>query len=110
MGTWADLRRHVQGARQGATARRAARSRTAEPMTAAKDSVRPVGELRDAGLLWLINATVFHPRGYALALHVDDSGAVVGWSLMGDGSEPWRFANDMDARFAAAEQTLRDQR
>lgn len=43
--------------------------------------------LRDDGLLWLINATVFHPRGFSL-----------GWSpstgefmLFGDGSEAWGF-------------------
>ncbi|MEV1013767.1 hypothetical protein AB0I89_23740 [Micromonospora sp. NPDC049801] len=71
---------------------------------------RPFGELSETGLLWLINATVFHPRGYALALHADSTGTVTGWSLMGDGSEPWRFADDMNEQFAAAEQTLRNQR
>jgi len=53
---------------------------------------RPFSDLRSSGLLWLINATVFHPRGYALALHFDDEGNAVGWSLMGDGSEVWQFA------------------
>ena len=30
---------------------------------------RPLLELSEAGLLWLINRVVFHPRGIALALH-----------------------------------------
>lgn len=66
---------------------------------------RPFAELRDHGLLWLINRTVFHPRGYALALHVRDDGAVTGWSLLGPGSEPWVYAEeiDEDEAFRAAE-------
>lgn len=75
-----------------------------------EDAGRPFSELSDAGMLWLVNATVFHPRGFALALHADESGNVTGWSLLGDGSEPWRFGEDMNERFAAAEQTLRSQR
>jgi hypothetical protein len=53
---------------------------------------RPFRELRTTGLLWLINATTFHPRGYALALHLDENGDVTGWSILGDGSEPWYFS------------------
>lgn len=55
------------------------------------------------GLLWLINAAVFHPRGFALA--VAPGGAL---SLLGDGSEPWRFGDDamVDAKFKAAEAAL----
>lgn len=67
---------------------------------------RPFADLADSGLLWLINAAVFHPRGFALALHRED-GEVVGWSLLGDGSEPWRFeGDDIDSKFAAAEATF----
>lgn len=77
---------------------------------AVQNGSRPFGELSESGLLWLINATVFHPRGYALALNADSRGNVTGWFLLGDGSEPWRFAEDMNERFAAAEQTLRNQR
>jgi hypothetical protein len=51
---------------------------------------RPFEDLRTTGLLWLINRAVFHPRGYALALTVED-GEATGWSLMGDGSEPWEY-------------------
>lgn len=59
------------------------------------DDGRPFHELRDTGLLWLINTTVFHPRGWALAIHnsemVPEGGTATGWSLQGDGTEPWRF-------------------
>lgn len=69
---------------------------------------RPFQELRDSGLLWLINRTVFHPRGYALAIAYDDDEAV-GWSLLGDGSEPWQYADEVDERdlLRLAEETLR---
>lgn len=65
---------------------------------------RPFSELRDSGLLWLINRTVFHPRGFALALV--GYGGTAGWRLHGDGTEVWRFDGDEDALFEAAERTL----
>lgn len=55
---------------------------------------RPFEDLRPTGLLWLINTTVFHPRGYALALHFDDDGQATGWSLLGDGTERWSFSEN----------------
>ena len=55
---------------------------------------RTFSELRDTGLLWLINTSVFHPRGYALAIHLDDAGVATGWSLMGDGTEAWTMGDD----------------
>lgn len=68
---------------------------------------RSFRELSESGLLWLINAVVLHPRGYALALSMDTTtGEVTGWDILGDGAEPWRYAEDVDARFAAAEATL----
>jgi hypothetical protein len=69
---------------------------------------RPFAELSDSGILWKINRTVFHPLGYALALHVDnDTGEAMGWSIRGDGSEPFVFTNDDDDKlFSAAEATL----
>jgi hypothetical protein len=67
------------------------------------DDVLHFDALRSTGLLWLINASVFHPRGFALALTMRD-GRAVGWSLLGDGSEPWRFGDDTDSLFAAAEE------
>lgn len=60
---------------------------------------RPFAEFRDEGLLWLVNRVVFHPRGYALAFHFDDSTNVTGWSLLGDGSEPWSMGGPMPEGF-----------
>lgn len=57
-------------------------------------SVRPWHELRDSGLVWLINRVVLHPRGYALAVQVEPDGTSSGWSIVGDGSEPWQYACD----------------
>lgn len=68
---------------------------------------RPFDELADSGLLWLINAAVFWPRGFALAIHCDDDGVATGWSVAGDGTEPWRSDDAIaDARFVSAEATL----
>lgn len=68
--------------------------------------VRPTRELRDSGLLWLINRVVFHPRGFALGVQVDQHGDVEGWRLLGDGTEVWQFNGDEDALYAAAEAEL----
>lgn len=56
------------------------------------------------GLLWLVNRTVFHPRGFALG-HTPGTDE---WRLYGDGSEPWQYAEpvDEDRLFAAAEAAL----
>jgi hypothetical protein len=62
-------------------------------------------ELRSSGLLWLINAAVLHPRGYALSL-AQLGGTIVGWRLLGDGSEPWQFDRDIDDQFAAVQRLL----
>ncbi|MGI5223561.1 hypothetical protein [Actinoallomurus sp. CA-142502] len=70
---------------------------------------RPFAELTDSGLLWLINRVVFHPRGLALAIHVDGNGTATAWSLQGDGTEPWSFPPEREREhFQHAEQTLRD--
>ena len=74
----------------------------------------PFKEFRDSGLLWLINTTTFHPRGYAIGF-VWENGASpetdepTGWNLYGDGTEPWVFDpagapphRTLDALFAAA--------
>jgi hypothetical protein len=72
------------------------------------DRGRPFSELRDSGLLWLVNRTALHPRGFALALHIDQAGNATGWSVKGDGTEPWAFLMDAeeDASFARLEATL----
>jgi hypothetical protein len=78
------------------------------PATRPEDQPRPFAELRDTGLLWLINRAALHPRGTALALHTDGAGDVTGWSLLRntDGA-PWSFdpATDADG-YARAEATL----
>lgn len=58
---------------------------------------------RDDGVLWLINATVFHPRGFALGMKADGTDPV----LLGDGTEPITYhptdPPSIDERFAAVE-------
>lgn len=56
--------------------------------------VAPFDALVEEGLLWLINAEVFHPRGYAMALHYSN-GRIDGWALLGDGTEPFTFDHDL---------------
>jgi hypothetical protein len=69
---------------------------TPETETEQAEPYRPFEELRDAGLLWLINRVVFHPRGLALAIMLDDDGVATGWKLLGDGSEVWTFNGPAD--------------
>lgn len=57
---------------------------------------RPFKDVRGTGLLWYLNKTALHPRGFALAFHQDDNGEIVGWSLLGDGKEVWRFTDQSD--------------
>lgn len=69
---------------------------------------RPFQALRDTGLLWLINRVALHPRGLALALHLDEHGQAYGWSLISnDEGEPWMFdpATDNDG-YTRAEATI----
>jgi hypothetical protein len=71
---------------------------------------RDLNELSATGMLWLINRAVFHPRGFALALDVD-GGQVLGWQLLGDGSETWHFSADRDdVNFALVEAFLAEHR
>ncbi len=67
-----------------------------EAVTSDVQQARSFRELRETGLLWLINRVVLHPRGFALALHFDDDGNATGWSLVGDGSEPWAFPHELE--------------
>jgi hypothetical protein len=69
--------------------------------------------LEPTGLLWLINATTFHPRGYAISIVRDDEGRATGWQLLGDGKDRWTYAEDsetaamVDARFHAVQRFLK---
>ncbi|HWE81135.1 MAG TPA: hypothetical protein VG265_05770 [Gaiellaceae bacterium] len=64
-----------------------------------------LAEFQAAGLVWLVNSSLLHPRGVALAIHWKDGdidgegsprpGALpLGLSIVGDGSEPWCFGYD----------------
>lgn len=68
---------------------------------------RPIEELIDNGMLWLINRVVFHPRGLALTLHTEVGSGETRWSFQGDGTEPWSFTEaDDKERFLRARETL----
>lgn len=72
-----------------------------------KAEARPFGEIRETGFLWLINKALFHPRGYALAFVKDPDGNTTGWTVLGDGLEPWCFTEEIDHEyFNKAERTL----
>lgn len=47
------------------------------------------------GLLWLVNKTTFHPRGFALARNPADGE----FYLLADGTEPITFDHDIDDEF-----------
>lgn len=60
------------------------------------------GDLIDTGLLWYINTTCLHPQGFALAVVTDTDGRAVGWTMLGDGTEPIYFEpNSLDEKFNA---------
>jgi hypothetical protein len=65
-------------------------------------------DLSESGLLWLINTTVFHPRGYALAVNTEQPVRLL---LLGDGKDPVTFADEMheivEQKFAAVEALLK---
>lgn len=56
---------------------------------------------RDSGLLWLLNASVLHPRGFALGFTYPAGADIAqiklgqvepsGWTIYGDGTDAWRF-------------------
>ncbi|MGC4947714.1 hypothetical protein ACLQ2N_16150 [Streptomyces sp. DT224] len=71
---------------------------------------RPLMDLIDSGLWWLINRTTFHPRGLALALRVDETGGqILGWQLIpADDGEPFAYSAEVDRDgFQRAEATMR---
>jgi hypothetical protein len=78
------------------------------------DETHSFRELQSTGLLWLINRVVFHPRGFALGMvpEGNEPGAPYGgWVLLGDGSEPWTFADNdggptEDELFAKVQEVL----
>ncbi|MXM66764.1 hypothetical protein GR925_25865 [Streptomyces sp. HUCO-GS316] len=86
----------------------AAAPATGGPHPDPDSAARSFAELIDSGLLWLINRTALHPRGLALALHLDEHGQAYGWSLIHTaGGEPWQYdpTTDHDGH-ARAEATI----
>lgn len=71
--------------------------------------LQPIYDLATSGLLWLINRTVFHPRGLALALNFEEDGEATGWLLLAaDKGEPFSFPDrDDKTGYQRAEATLR---
>lgn len=54
-------------------------------------------QFRTVGLLWALNRYLLHPKGYAVSFHYDEpDNEVVGWELLGDGTEVWAFDNETD--------------
>lgn len=58
-------------------------------------------DLQNDGVLWAINKTVFHPRGFALALDPDGN-----LFLHGDGSERWLFEAETERLKSIAFESL----
>lgn len=81
-----------------------------QPNIAPPPAGRPLTDLVDSGLLWLINRTTFHPRGLALSLHLDETEQVIGWGLLhADSGEPFSFTEDLDRDgFQRAQATLKE--
>lgn len=60
-----------------------------QPITQPKD-FGDVVNFRDDGILWMLNRTVFHPRGFALGIDPEASELY----LYGDGTEAWIYTLD----------------
>lgn len=61
------------------------------------ETVYPWAEFQKQGLLWLVNSSVFNPRGYHLTMYFphDDFNVSTGYKMVGDGRLPWAMsAND----------------
>ncbi len=77
-------------------------------------------EMRSTGVLWALNRVLFHPRGYALGFTYPDSVTKeeimrhdvepTGWTLYGDGTEVWAYADEEDIEFEAFAKLLLRQR
>lgn len=65
-------------------------------MKLGQDQIETLKKFRQEGLVWLANAAIFHPRGYALTVHLDDDGEPYGLSVQGDGLEPWHYGAPVD--------------
>lgn len=59
-------------------------------------------DLQADGVLWAINRTLFHPRGFALGWD-RESGK---FYLLGDGKELWEYSESEDDEFQAFKKLL----
>jgi len=58
---------------------------------------RSFKEFREAGLLWALNRYALHPQGFAVSFTFDsETCEVLGWDLLGDGTEAWTFDEETD--------------
>jgi hypothetical protein len=68
------------------------------PVASAADqlslSIRAKATWQHTGLLWAINKTLMHPRGFALALGTGAQDEVRGLRVLGEGTEAWSFESD----------------
>lgn len=67
-----------------------------------------LARFHEEGLVWLVNAAVLHPRGWALTIHISEEGEPTHLSIQGDGRERWCFVPGENAavleRFERAEE------
>jgi hypothetical protein len=68
----------------------------------------PMNEFLGSGMLWAINKFLLHPQGFSLAFAMNKAGELVGWQVLGDGTEPRHF--DADEPEATAYAALLDAR
>lgn len=61
-----------------------------EPVGPARSDINTQVDLQKDGVLWMLNTTVFHPRGLALAIE-PTTGKLF---LQGDGDEVWVFKEE----------------
>lgn len=75
------------------------------------EGARSFKELIESGILWAINEEMFWPYGAALALHADDKGEIIGWSLQRspDGTRVDIPPEIKEARWQAYQRTLHEQ-
>lgn len=55
------------------------------------ESYHPWAEFQKSGALWLVNATLWHPRGYAMLMYYPDDtfSESIGYKIVGEGKRPW---------------------
>ncbi len=69
-------------------------------------------DFRNAGLVWAINKSLFHPYGFSMEVKFNDkTGEIVGWDITGDGSKPFFYSQEIEkAGFAKFSKFIEEQR